>query len=171
MDACLIWFYVLLCTFDYFKLALVNNDYTAQKMKFYIKDFFSKSDQIRSSLRIWSHFTEEIFNGKLHFLCSVNMGKGQFVKIFPIMKLMLPSYRNQSISYRSSRPKVFGKKGANFKKFTGKHLCQSLIFNKIISFLINTFFHRTTLVAGSSVSCINQLSGPYTTGLKWFNAV
>ena len=31
---------------------------TAQKMKFSVKDFFSKCDQIRS------------FNGKLHFLCS-----------------------------------------------------------------------------------------------------
>ena len=38
----------------------------AQKMKFSIKDFFSKCDQIR---RIT--FTEEILNGKLHFLCSV----------------------------------------------------------------------------------------------------
>ena len=28
---------------------------TAQKMKFPIKDFFSKYDQIRSFLRIWSH--------------------------------------------------------------------------------------------------------------------
>ena len=27
----------------------------AQKMKFSIKDFFSKCDQIRRSLRIWSH--------------------------------------------------------------------------------------------------------------------
>ena len=31
-----------------------------------------------------------------------------------------------------SRPEVFCKKGAlrNFTKFTGKHLCQSLFFNK-----------------------------------------
>ena len=29
--------------------------YTAQKMKFSIKDFFSKCDQIRQKLRIWSH--------------------------------------------------------------------------------------------------------------------
>ena len=29
--------------------------YTAQKMKFSIKDFFSKCDQIGSLLRIWSH--------------------------------------------------------------------------------------------------------------------
>ena len=35
------------------------SSYTAQKMKFSIKDFFSKCDQIRSFL-------------KLHFLCSVN---------------------------------------------------------------------------------------------------
>ena len=37
---------------------LVN---TAQKMKFFFKDFFSKCNQIR---------TEEILNGKLLFLCS-----------------------------------------------------------------------------------------------------
>ena len=33
------------------------------KMTFSIKDFFSKYDQIRRKLRIWSHW-------KLHFLCS-----------------------------------------------------------------------------------------------------
>ena len=38
---------------------------TAQQMKFFIKDFFSKCDQIRK-------FTEEIYNGKFLFLCSVN---------------------------------------------------------------------------------------------------
>ena len=34
--------------------------------------------------------------------------------------------------FRSSRPEVFCKKGVlrNFTKFTGKHLCQSLFFNK-----------------------------------------
>ena len=36
-------------------------EYTAQKMKFSIKDFFSKYDLVT--------FTEEILNGKLHFLC------------------------------------------------------------------------------------------------------
>ena len=35
--------------------------------------------------------------------------------------------------YGSSRPEVFCKKSVlrNFTKFTGKHLCQSLFFNKI----------------------------------------
>ena len=40
--------------------------YTAQKIKFSIKDFFSKCDQIRRKLLVT--FTEEILNGKLHFL-------------------------------------------------------------------------------------------------------
>ena len=35
--------------------------------------------------------------------------------------------------YRNSHPEVFCKKGVlrNFVKFTGKHLCQSLFFNKV----------------------------------------
>ena len=34
---------------------------------------------------------------------------------------------------RNSRPKVFCKEGAlkNFAKFTGKHLCWSLVFDKV----------------------------------------
>ena len=32
---------------------------TAQKMKFSIKDFFSKFDQIRSFLRIWSYLLKK----------------------------------------------------------------------------------------------------------------
>ena len=34
---------------------------TAQKMKFFIKEFFSKCDQIRSFLRIWSHLLKKSF--------------------------------------------------------------------------------------------------------------
>ena len=51
---------------------------TAQKMKFSIKDFFSKCDQIRA-------FTEKIFNGKLHFLCSAVL---LFLKIFVSVSLL-----------------------------------------------------------------------------------
>ena len=32
---------------------------TAQKMKFFINDFFSKCDQIRKKLRIWSHLRKK----------------------------------------------------------------------------------------------------------------
>ena len=50
---------------------------------------------------------------------------------------------------RSSRPKVFCKKGVlrNFTKFTGKHLCLSLFLNKVAG--KNIFFHRTSLMAAS----------------------
>ena len=43
--------------------------YTAQKMKFSIKGFFSKCDQTRRKHSVT--FCEEMLNGKLHFLCSV----------------------------------------------------------------------------------------------------
>ena len=36
-----------------------DNHYTVQKMKFSIKDFFIKYDQIRSKLRIWSHLLKK----------------------------------------------------------------------------------------------------------------
>ena len=72
---------------------------------------------------------------------------------------------------RSSRPEVFCNKGVvrNFAKFTGKHLRQSLFFNKVCFFINfikketlaqsfsceiceiskNTFYYRTPLVAAS----------------------
>ena len=40
-------------------LRLVSETDTAQKMKFSIKDSFSKCDQIRSFLRIWSHLLKK----------------------------------------------------------------------------------------------------------------
>ena len=40
----------------------------AQKMKFSIKDFFSKCDQIRKKSADLVTFTEKIFNRKLYFL-------------------------------------------------------------------------------------------------------
>ena len=38
---------------------LINYLLTAQKMKFSIKDFFSKCDQTRRKLRIWSHLLKK----------------------------------------------------------------------------------------------------------------
>ena len=50
------------------KILLERKDITAQKMKFSIKGFFSKCDQIRRPGGFVT-FTEEILNVKLHFLC------------------------------------------------------------------------------------------------------
>ena len=52
---------------SFFYVAL-SNFFTVQKMIFSIKDFFSKCDQFPANLVT---FTEEILNGKPHFLCSV----------------------------------------------------------------------------------------------------
>ena len=51
-------------------LRLVSETDTAQKMKFSIKDSFSKCDQIRSFLRIWSHLRKKSLMKNLIF-CAV----------------------------------------------------------------------------------------------------
>ena len=68
---------------------------------------------------------------------------------------------NVMIIFRSSRPEVFCKKGVpkNLTKFTGKHLSQSLFFNKetlaqvffceFCKIFKNTFFYKTRPVAAS----------------------
>ena len=43
-------------------------NYTAQKLKFFIKDFFTTCD-LRSFLRIWSYLLKKSL--KVHFLCNV----------------------------------------------------------------------------------------------------
>ena len=40
------------------------------KMKFSIKHFFSKCDQIRRKLRIWSHLLKKYLMENFIFLCS-----------------------------------------------------------------------------------------------------
>ena len=54
---------------------------------------------------------------------------------------------NTISSLRSSRPEVFCKKGVlrKFAKFLGKHLCQSLFFNKVAGLPVNSVkFLRTS---------------------------
>ena len=46
---------------------------TAQKMKFSFKDVFSKFDQLRSLLWIWSHLLNKSFMEKFIF-CAVQLG-------------------------------------------------------------------------------------------------
>ena len=45
---------------------------TVQKMKFSIKDFFIKCDQIRWKLRIWSHLLQKYLMGNFIF-CAVDL--------------------------------------------------------------------------------------------------
>ena len=43
---------------------------TAQKKKFFIKDFFSKCDKMHRKLWIWSHLPKKFLIGNFIFLCS-----------------------------------------------------------------------------------------------------
>ena len=54
-----------------FRLSAESFILHTQKMKFSIKDLFSKSDQIRGKLRIWSHFLKKFLMENCIFLCSV----------------------------------------------------------------------------------------------------
>ena len=51
---------------------------TAQKMKFSIMDFFSKCDQIRRKLQIWSHLLKKFLMEKFSF-CEVKVVIGRFL--------------------------------------------------------------------------------------------
>ena len=50
------------------ELALNYNNHQFTKMKFSIKDFFSKCDQMDSFMQIWSHLLKK--SSKFHFSCS-----------------------------------------------------------------------------------------------------
>ena len=71
----------------------------------------------------------------------------QFILLMEKLQRIIPTQRKVLVMNRSSRPDVFCKKGVlrNLAKFTGKHLFQSLSFNKVEAVWIlwiskNTFF-------------------------------
>ena len=49
---------------------------TAQNLKFSIKDFFSKCDQIRRKLQVWSHLLKKSLIENFIF-CAVSLAKGE----------------------------------------------------------------------------------------------
>ena len=52
------------------KYSKIGSTDTAQEMKFSIKDFFSKSNQLSSFLRIWSNLPKKSLMENFIFLCS-----------------------------------------------------------------------------------------------------
>ena len=60
-------------TLHYFRnnAAAIQKRHTAQKIKFSIKDFFSKCDQIQRKLRIWSHLLKKALMENFIF-CAVS---------------------------------------------------------------------------------------------------
>ena len=71
---------------------------TAQKTKFSIKDFFSKCDQIRSYLRIWSHLLMKWLLANFIFVqwkyfkkgfCKWYSGEWPYRKVHEVYRIML----------------------------------------------------------------------------------
>ena len=72
-------------------------------MKFSINDFFSKYDQIRSFLRIWSHLLKKCLMQNLIFLCSVtNKRSTENLSVLNRVQPVCPSYRIQSTTLQMS---------------------------------------------------------------------
>ena len=74
-------FHILL-VFRNFFTPLFSVFHTAQKVKFSSKDFFSKCDQSRSFLRIWSHLLKKFLMENFIF-CAVPLGFYLHKKIIP----------------------------------------------------------------------------------------
>ena len=54
---------------------------TTQKMKFFIKDFFSTCDQICSFLLTWSHLLKKSLMESFIFLCNVQIDPAQSLEV------------------------------------------------------------------------------------------
>ena len=71
---------------------------------------------------------------------------------------------------RSSRPEVFCKTGVlrNFAKFTGKHLRQSLLFNKVASLRLATLLKKKLWHRSFPVNFAKILRTPFLTEHLWW---
>ena len=66
---------------------------TKKEMQFSIKDFFSKCDQIRSLLQVWSHLLKKILNGKLQFFARCfSLKYVYFSSKFTVLRMMVIDY-------------------------------------------------------------------------------
>ena len=96
--------------------------YTAQKMKYSIKVFFSKGDQTRSFLRIWSHLLKK--SGKLHFMCSVIKTTACHKQYMNWYKL----YRHRFTWIELSSKSLFLRKNAT------KHVIEGLVSTATVNY-------------------------------------
>ena len=103
---------------------------TAQKIKFSIKDFFSKCEKIFSFLRIWSHLLQKSLMEHFIFFCSgccylqIWLKASNYIRKSSILVAGLAETATGDVLYQKDILK-------SFAKFAGKNLCQSLFFNKV----------------------------------------
>ena len=119
-------------------------------MKFPINDSFSKCDQIRSFLLIWSHLLKKSLMENCIF-CAVKTYQSCHVKLIHFKSMFPFTSILSSILYQMPKAAIGGviKKDVlkNFAKFTGKHLCQSLLRLRLRCFPVNfaNFLKKPTL--------------------------
>ena len=90
----------------------------------------------------------------------------QFFMIF-LRKLM---FINDDYMLKSSLSEVFYKKGVlrNFTKFKGKHLCQSLFFNKVTGLRPATLLKERLWHKSFPVNFVKFLKTPFLTKHLWW---
>ena len=102
---------------------IFKNTYSEEHLERLLLRVFQRTSLLgfKSPERLITMFVFYILNIK-----SVQTNTRYFLLLVNNLELIM------SIWFRSSRLKVFCKKGVlrNFTKFTGKHLCQSIFFNK-----------------------------------------
>ena len=76
-------------------MQVLHATYTTQKMMFFIKDFFSICDQIRSFLRIWSCLLKKSLMENFNF-CAVLLNQNSDIKVLLLLE-----------SFISIFPKIF----------------------------------------------------------------
>ena len=78
---------------------------TAQKIKFSIKDFFRKWDQIRRKLRIWSHLLKESLMENFIF-CAVLVSLTS-LSIFTFTYSLIPLQKSTALQHFSKIFRIF----------------------------------------------------------------
>ena len=88
------------------------------------------------------------FNGVLWMFSTViNLRYSVFLKIKRVSKEAPPAWKLKLVHSRSSHPELFCKRDVprNVAKFTEKHLCHRLFFNKVVDLRPATLFKKETL--------------------------
>ena len=99
---------------------------TAQQMKFSIKDFFSKCDQIRNFLRIWSNLLKKSLMKNFIFLCS-------FLRLHDRKKVSTQSTLN-------------GEPGGNLMHFSTQKVGTIVSSSRPCNASTSAFYHVTSKV-------------------------
>ena len=86
------------------------------------------------------------------------------------MEVSYFSWQKKYFNFRSSHPEVFCKKGAlkNFTKSIGKHLCQSLFFNKVAGLRPATLLKKRLWHRCFPVSFVRFLWTPFLKEHLWW---